>query len=47
MIKIFQGGGQQQILQTMRTMFRKAKTLKPKACRVDSFETYLIGLDKI
>ena len=25
---------------------RQKKTLKPKACRVDSFETYLIGLDK-
>lgn len=45
-IKIFQGGGQQKLLQEMRTMFTKAKTLKPKACRVDSFETYLIGLDK-
>lgn len=45
-IKIFQGGGQQQILAKMRTMFAKAKTLKPKACRVDSFEIYLIGLDK-
>lgn len=45
-IKIFQGGGQQEILKTMRDMFVKAKTLKPKACRVDSFETYLIGLDK-
>lgn len=45
-IKIFQGGGQQQILQKMRTMFSKAKTLKPKACRTDSFEIYLIGLDK-
>ena len=45
-IKIFQGGGQQILLQKMRTMFAKAKTLKPKACRVDSFEIYLIGLDK-
>ncbi len=45
-IKIFQGGGQVQILQKMRTMFVKAKTLKPKACRTDSFEIYLIGLDK-
>lgn len=45
-IKIFQGGGQVEILKTMRTMFVKAKTLKPKACRTDSFETYLIGLDK-
>lgn len=45
-IKIFQGGGQMELLKTMRTMFVKARTLKPKACRVDSFETYLIGLDK-
>ena len=45
-IKIFQGGGQQKILQDMRSMFSKAKTLKPKACRTDSFEIYLIGLDK-
>lgn len=45
-IKIFQGGGQVQIIQKMRTMFAKAKTLKPKACRTDSFELYLIGLDK-
>ncbi|MFC2821740.1 MAG: SAM-dependent methyltransferase [Sphaerochaeta sp.] len=45
-IKIFQGGGQQLLLIKMRTIFKKAKTLKPKACRNDSFETYLIGLDK-
>ena len=45
-IKIFQGGGQQELLIKMRKMFKKAKTLKPKACRTDSFETYLIGLDK-
>jgi 23S rRNA (uridine2552-2'-O)-methyltransferase len=45
-IKIFQGGGQQEILNQMRSLFTKAKTAKPKACRSDSFETYLIGLDK-
>ncbi|MCR4676897.1 MAG: RlmE family RNA methyltransferase [Sphaerochaetaceae bacterium] len=45
-IKIFQGGGQQELLLQMRKIFTKAKTLKPKACRNDSFETYLIGLDK-
>lgn len=45
-IKIFQGGGQQEILKEMRTMFSKAKSFKPKACRKDSFEIYLIGLDK-
>ncbi len=45
-IKIFQGGGQQEILKMMRNMFSKAKAFKPKACRDDSFEIYLIGLDK-
>lgn len=45
-IKIFQGGGQVEILKNMRTMFAKAKTFKPQACRADSFEIYLIGLDK-
>lgn len=45
-IKIFQGGGQEQILKTMRTLFVKAKAFKPKACRDDSFEIYLIGLDR-
>ncbi len=46
-IKIFQGGGQEQILRNMRTMFAKARTFKPKACRSDSFEIFLIGLDKL
>ena len=45
-IKIFQGGGEQEILKKMRTMFTKAKTLKPKASRDDSFEIFLIGLDR-
>ncbi|MGD1823376.1 MAG: SAM-dependent methyltransferase [Pleomorphochaeta sp.] len=45
-IKIFQGGGQQEILMQMRKVFKKAKTAKPKACRTDSFEIFLIGLDK-
>lgn len=45
-IKIFQGGGQEAILKKMRTMFTKAKAFKPKACRDDSFEIYLIGMDK-
>lgn len=45
-IKIFQGGGQVEILKSMREMFVKAKAFKPKACRDDSFEIYLVGLDK-
>ena len=45
-IKIFQGGGEQEVLKTMRQMFAKAKAFKPKASREDSFEIFLIGLDK-
>lgn len=45
-IKIFQGGGQVEILKMMRQMFQKAKPFKPKACRDDSFEIYLVGLDR-
>ncbi len=45
-IKIFQGGGQVEILKMMRNMFQKAKPFKPKACRDDSFEIYLVGLDR-
>ena len=45
-IKIFQGGGEQEILNKMRTMFAKAKAFKPKASRDDSFEIFLIGLDR-
>ncbi len=45
-IKIFQGGGQEEILKKMRTLFKKAKAFKPKASRDDSFEIFLIGLEK-
>ncbi len=45
-IKIFQGGGEQEVLKKMRTIFQKAKAFKPKASRDDSFEIFLIGLDK-
>lgn len=45
-IKIFQGGWEQEILKKMRTIFQKAKAFKPKASRDDSFEIFLIGLDK-
>ena len=45
-VKVFQGGGQVELIQTMRSMFSKVKPFKPKACRDDSFEIYLVGLDK-
>lgn len=45
-IKIFQGGGEQEVLKSMREIFQKAKAFKPKASRDDSFEIFLVGLDK-
>lgn len=45
-IKIFQGGGEERILKRMRELFYKARAFKPKASRDDSFELFLIGLDK-
>ncbi len=46
-VKIFQGGDQQTHLQEMRKIFKKAKAFKPEACRSSSFETYLVGLEKV
>lgn len=45
-LKIFQGGEEQDIIKLMRGIFKKVKPLKPKACRNESFEIFLIGLDK-
>ena len=45
-VKIFQNGDQQRILKSMREIFTTAKGFKPEACRAESFETYLIGLNK-
>ncbi|MBQ9206726.1 MAG: RlmE family RNA methyltransferase [Treponema sp.] len=45
-VKIFQNGDQQALLKKMREVFANAKGFKPKACRSESFETYLIGLGK-
>ncbi len=45
-VKIFQNGAQQKELQKMKEIFTSAKGFKPQACRTESFETYLIGLNK-
>lgn len=45
-IKVFQGGGEQELIQQMRSVFAKVKPQKPKASRSESFEVFLIGLDK-
>ena len=45
-VKIFQGGESAELLKRMKSLFETAKTFKPQACRGDSMETYLIGLNK-
>ncbi len=45
-VKIFQGGDQQEHLKKLRSLFATAKGFKPEACRTESFETYLVGLGK-
>ncbi len=45
-VKIFQNGDQQIFLKKLRETFSTSKGFKPKACRSESFETYLIGIDK-
>ena len=45
-VKIFQNGDQQMLLKKMRDIFTVAKGFKPEACRRESFETYLIGINK-
>jgi len=45
-VKVFQGGGEQQHLTALRRLFSSARGFKPVACRAESFETYLIGLGK-
>jgi len=44
-IKLFQGSGEQEVVKAMRNLFARVKTFKPKACRKDSFEIFLIGSD--
>ena len=45
-VKIFQNGDQQRFLKLMRETFTTAKGFKPDACRNDSFEPHLAGINK-
>lgn len=46
LVKVFIGEGFEEVLKTMRTMFDKVVTRKPKASRNRSSEVYLLGLSK-
>jgi len=41
--KVFQGGGERELLATIRSSFETARAFKPRASRKASFEIYLIG----
>ncbi len=45
-VKLFQGGGEKQLLSMMQDMFSRAKPFKPKASRNESFEIFLIGIGR-
>lgn len=42
--KLFQGGGEQQLLAQLRARFEKGAFHRPKAVRSESFEGYLVGV---
>ncbi len=42
-IKLFQGGEEQEILQQLRGAFKSAKPFKPKSSRKDSFEVFMVA----
>jgi len=46
-VKIFQGGDEKELFHQIEKHFESCKVLKPKACRKDSFESYLIGLNRL
>ena len=46
LVKVFIGAGFEEILQTMRKMFDKVVTRKPKASRDRSSEVYLLGIGR-
>ncbi|GAB4366499.1 MAG: RlmE family RNA methyltransferase [Spirochaetales bacterium] len=45
-VKVFQGSDIQQIRHRFGQIFGKTRTFKPKACRSESFELYVIGEEK-
>ena len=45
-VKIFQGEDRHMLSNKMKTLFDAVRTFKPEACRSESFEMYLIGLNR-
>jgi 23S rRNA (uridine2552-2'-O)-methyltransferase len=45
-LKIFQGGGERELLDALRTGFESARAFKPKASRSESMEIYFVALHR-
>jgi 23S rRNA (uridine2552-2'-O)-methyltransferase len=45
-MKLFQGGGQKEVLNAVRVRFHKIQLLKPESTRKESKEIFVIGLKK-
>jgi 23S rRNA (uridine2552-2'-O)-methyltransferase len=43
-VKVFQSGGEAELLRRMKSLFARARAFKPGASRRESRETYLLGL---
>lgn len=45
-VKVFQGGDEQELLSIVKKEYNSAKLFKPKASRKESFEIFIIGKEK-
>ncbi|MCX7032031.1 MAG: RlmE family RNA methyltransferase [Spirochaetes bacterium] len=45
-LKIFQGGSERELLETLRAGFETTRAFKPKASRSESMETYFVALHR-
>lgn len=43
-VKVFQGGDEKELENSLKPYFESVKRMRPKAVRRESFETYLVGL---
>ncbi len=46
-MKIFQGGAEQELRERIKGNFRSVKAFKPRSSRKESIETYLVGICKL
>lgn len=46
-VKLFQGSGEEEVIDLLRSGFSTVKKMRPKACRKNSFETFVIGKNKL